>query len=160
MATLLEMAAEIVSSHASTSKLTSDELLLEIQRVYATLQGLEGGQSAEVAAEAKPTMSWKQSIKTNEIICLVCGKGKMKTLARHLNQAHGLKPGQYKKQFGIPSKQPLTAKSYSESRRKMAAEIGLGDILIKARQTRAAMLKAKKDVSVKPVKAKAVKKII
>ena len=152
MPTLLEMAAEIVSSHASTTTMNGDELLLAIQKVFATLQGLEGGQPVEVVLEAKPAMTWKQSIKTNEIICLVCGKGKMKTLARHLNQAHDLKPGQYKKQFGIPATQSLTAKSYSEVRRKMAEERGLVDLMSKAREKRAANIKAKKDVSVKPVK--------
>jgi predicted transcriptional regulator len=158
MASLLEMAAQIVASHASTTSMNGDELLQEIQKVYDTLQGLEGGQPVEVAAGAKPTLTWKQSIKIDEVICLVCGKGKMKTLARHLNQAHDLKPGQYKKQFGIPSKQPLTAKSYSEVRRKMAAERGLVDLMSKAREKRAANIKAKKDVSVKPLKAKAVQK--
>ena len=127
-------------------------------QIYATLKALEGGQQIEVAEEAKPTLTAKQSIKTNEIICLVCGKGKMKTLTRHLNTVHDLKPGQYKKQFGIPSKQPLTAKSYSEVRRKMAAERGLVDILAKAREKRAANIKDKKEVSVKPVKAKATTK--
>lgn len=145
MATLLEMAADIVSSHASTSKLSSAELLQEIHKVYATLQGLEGSQPVEAAA-VKPVMTWKQSIKANEINCLVCGKGQMKTLARHLMREHGLKPGQYKKQFGIPSTQSLAAKSYSELRRKLAVEIGLGDVLVKARATRAANIKAKKTV--------------
>ena len=35
----------------------------------------------------------------------------MKTLTRHLNMVHTMKPGAYRKQFGIPSKQSLTARS-------------------------------------------------
>ena len=89
---------------------------------------------------------------------MVCGKGGFKTLARHLNNAHGMRPGEYKKQFGIPSKQPLAAKSFSESRRKMAMDRGLVDILAKARETRAANIKAKKAASSKPVKVKTVPK--
>jgi hypothetical protein len=83
----------------------------------------------------------------------------MKTLTRHLRTVHELKPGQYKKQFGIPSKQPLTAKSYSDVRRKAAEERGLGDVLAKARETRAANIKAKKVAPAIPVKAKAATKL-
>jgi hypothetical protein len=71
---------------------------------------------------------------------------------------HNMKPGEYRKQFGIPSKQPLTAKSYSESRKKMAVERGLIDVLARARDTKMAKLKEKKAVPVKVVKPKSVKK--
>jgi predicted transcriptional regulator len=60
----------------------------------------------------------------------------MKTLTRHLKTAHDLKPGQYRKQFGIPSTQSLAAKNYSESRRQMAIDRGLGDKLAAARAAR------------------------
>ena len=90
---------------------------------------------------------------------MVCGKGGFKTLARHLNKAHGMKPGEYKKHFGIPSKQPLAAKSFSESRRKLAMDRGLVDVLAKARETRAANIKAKKAAPQKPVRVKKVPKV-
>src|ERR1035437_1493570 len=100
MATLLEMAAEIVSSHASTSKLSTDELLQEIQKVYASLQALEAGKVAEVLTEAvKPVRTIKQALRKEEVICMICGKGGMKALTRHIKTIHDLKPGQYKKQF-------------------------------------------------------------
>ena len=153
MATLLELASDIVSSHASTTPMSSDDLVLEIQKVYAALLDLEAGKVAPPSVEeAKPALSVKDAFKKNEVICLECGKGGMKTLTRHLGDAHNMKPGEYRKRFGIPSKQPLTAKSYSESRRKMAAERGLGDVLAKAREARAAKLKAKKGEPAKPAK--------
>jgi hypothetical protein len=64
----------------------------------------------------------------------------------------------YRKQFGIPSKQSLTARSYSESRRKSAIDRGLGDVLAKARETRAANIKTKKAAPAKTDKTKVVKK--
>jgi predicted transcriptional regulator len=64
----------------------------------------------------------KGSFKKNEIICLICEKGGMKTLTRHIRFAHNLKPGEYRKQFNIPAKQSLAARTYSESRKKMAKE--------------------------------------
>jgi predicted transcriptional regulator len=162
MATILEMAAQIVTSHASSSPLTQDELLKELQQVYASLKSLEAGLPVEVTTEA-PALTVKQAFKKNEVICMVCGKGGMKTLTRHLMRDHGLKPGQYRKQFGIPAKQSLTAKSYSDARKQMAEERGLGDVLAKARATRMANLAAKKSAPAKkatptkPAKAKATK---
>ena len=84
------------------------------------------------------------------MICMVCGKGGFKTLKKHLTLAHELKPGQYRKQFNIPSSLSLTAKSYSESRKQMAIDKGLADGLAKARATRA----AKKTDAPKPKAAK------
>ena len=163
MATLLEMAKEIVAAHAQTTALTTDELIREIHLIHAVLQQLESGScSPETqpsdAASAVTTLTLKQAFKTNEVVCMICGKGGMKTLARHLAKVHSLKPGEYKKQFGIPSSQALTAKNFSEARRKMAQDRGLADNLAKAREIRAAKLQAKKAQPEKPVKVKAAPK--
>lgn len=80
---------------------------------------------------------------------MVCGKGGFKTLKRHLGQAHDLKPGQYRKQFGIPFSQKLAAKSYSESRRQVAIDNKLGEGLAKYRADK------KKSAAVPIVKVKA-----
>ena len=153
MATLVEIAAQLVSSHASSTPMTSDELLAEITKVHAALKSLEAGETLEGAEEAKPSLTLKEAFKKNEVVCLVCGKGGFKTLARHLSTAHGMKPGAYKKQFGISSKQALSAKSYSEARRKMAQDRGLADNLAKAREVRMANIEAKKETVAKPAKA-------
>ena len=159
MATILELTSDIVSSHASTSPMSSDELVLEIQKVHAALKALEAGiEVVSVNEKVKPAITVKEAFKKNEVICMVCSKGKMKTLTRHLNMVHKMKPGEYRKQFGISGKQPLTAKSYSESRKKMAEERGLGDVLAKARETKAANIKAKKAVAAKASTPKVVKK--
>jgi predicted transcriptional regulator len=155
MATLVEIAGQLVAAHAATSKLTTDEMLLELGKVHAALKALESGQVVEGEAEAKPTLTVKEAFKKNEVVCMVCGKGGFKTLARHLSTAHQMKPAAYKKQFGIPSKQPLSAKSYSETRRAMAVDRGLADNLAKARQVRMGNIEAKKAVTAKAEKAKA-----
>jgi len=158
MPSLTELAGEIVLAHASRSNLSTDQLLDEINMVYKALKGLESATSSELTKEEqKPAISAKQSIKPNEVICLICGKGGMKTLARHLNTAHNMEPGEYKKQFGIPSKQPLTAKKFSEARRKTALEGGLADNLAKAREVRKANLEAAKGTKAK--KAPQAKKV-
>jgi len=150
MATILALTAEIVTAHASSTQMTSDELLLELQMVYSTIQALESGKEViPVHGETKPAITIKQAFKKNEVICMICGKGGMKTLARHLRTAHDLKPGKYRKQFGIPSKQPLATKAFSESRRQMAMERGLAGNLAKAREVRAAKLKVEKTAPAK-----------
>lgn len=139
MATLTELTAEIVSAHASGSSLSSEELIKNIQVVYNTLKALETGDSIPTAenvvteAPAAPVMTIKQAFKNKDsVLCMICGKG-FKTLKVHLTKAHGIKPAEYRKQFGIPSTQTLAAKSYVESRRQMAIEKGLGAGLAKFR---------------------------
>lgn len=153
MATLVEVAAQLVSAQASKTPMTTQELLAEISKVHSALKNLEAGQAVEEAGteEVKPTLTLKEAFKKNEVVCMVCGKGGFKTLSRHLSTSHDMKPGAYKKQFGIPSKQSLSAKNYSESRRKMAQERGLADNLAKAREVRMANIEAKKAA---PAKAK------
>lgn len=142
MTTLLELVSKIVEAHASVTSLTTDELLAEIRLVHAALKKLEEGEmlSMPAAGEKRAALTARQSIRNKEIICLVCGKGGMKTLARHLSTAHGMTPGEYRKQSGIPSKQPLAAKSFSAERRKLATDHKLADNLAKAREIRKAKL--------------------
>lgn len=149
--TLIEMAAEIVASHASTTSMSTDELIAELQKVHSALQSLEAGKEVTLPGEeAKTTVSLKDAFKKNEVVCLVCSKGGFKTLTRHLNTAHNMKPKEYRKQFGISPKQPLSAKSLTEARRRVAQERGLGNNLVKARAAKAANVAAK---GVKPAKA-------
>lgn len=152
MAALVEIAAQLVSAHASSTPMTSDELLAEIAKVHAALKKLDAGGTIDAEGETKPTLSVKDAFKKNEVICLICGKGGFKALARHLSTAHDMKPAAYKMQFGIPKKQPLAAKSYSEARRKMANDRGLADNLAKARDVRMVKIEAKKSLA-KPAKA-------
>jgi len=154
--TLVELAASIVSSHASVNVMTTDELLQEIQKVYAALQQLETAGAAPEAAEEKkaPVMTLRKAFQADQVYCMICGKGGMKTLTRHLNQVHGITPREYRKQFNIPASQSLTAKNFSESRRQTALDRGLADNLVKARAVRADNLKAKKPTAAKASKKK------
>lgn len=159
--TLLELTASIVSSHAAVSELSTEELVQEIQKVHATLQQLEGGVvEAAPAEEPKgPAISLKKAFQPDQVICMICGKGGMKTLTRHLAQVHNMKPGEYRKQFGIPSTQALTAKKFSEARKQMAKDRGLADNLAKARAVRMAKIQEKKAATTeKAAKPKAVRK--
>lgn len=94
-----------------------------------------------VVEQVKPQMQVKDAFKDDEIICLICGKGGMKTLARHLNFIHNLKPGQYRKLFGLKSNWLLTSRNYAESRRAFVQEKQSPEFIAKARAVRMANLK-------------------
>jgi len=136
MASLIELAAEIVASHASTTPMTKEELMEELGQVHNALAALEKGEAPEAAEEeSQPVISMRKAFGKKQITCMICGKS-MKTLARHLKTAHDMTAREYKKQFGIPSSQSLAAKDYSESRRQMAIDKGLGDKLAAARKAK------------------------
>jgi predicted transcriptional regulator len=141
MATLLEMAAEIVAAHARTTPMSKDELIAEISDLHQALTAIEKGETpdltpAQEEAATTPVVSRKKAFGKDKVICMICGKA-MKTLARHLKTAHDMKPSEYRKMFDIPRTQPLAARAYSESRRQMAIDRGLGENLAKARAAKA-----------------------
>jgi predicted transcriptional regulator len=147
MANVLEMVTDIVSSHARTTRMTTDELLSELKTLYKVLHSLESGISTEAVSSEEvehPALTIKQAFKTNEVVCMICGKGGMQTLTRHLNQTHQMKPSQYRKHFNIPKATPLMSKSYAAKRKEIAAGMDLGANLEKARAARQGNISDKK----------------
>jgi len=144
MANVLEMAAEIVAAHASSTTMSKEDILAEIQEVYATLSSLEKGEDVatteEVQEDNSPAVSKRKAFGKNQIFCMICGKG-FTTLKRHLAAAHDMTAKEYRNQFDIPAGTPLASKAYSESRKQMAIDRDLAGGLAKAR---AAKGKAKK----------------
>jgi predicted transcriptional regulator len=128
----LKLTAQIVMSHASMSELTPQELVEEIKAVYQVLTSLEGGVAIpetvtkEAEGVKKPPIPLKDIVTAKHVVCLECGR-KMRTLKAHLRKAHSLKPKEYYQRYGLDAKKyPLVCKEYSEQRRKLAVEKGLG----------------------------------
>jgi predicted transcriptional regulator len=138
MANIMEMAADIIAAHASTTPMSKEELIDELNEVYSTLSALEKGESIETSevTEETPVISRKKAFGKDKIYCMICGKG-FKTLSRHLKTAHNMTATTYRKQFDIPRSQSLASKNYSESRRQMAVERDLAGNLAKARAAKA-----------------------
>jgi len=133
---ILKLTAQIVISHASMSELTPKELVEEIKDLYHLLSSLEGGlvlpeeiEGEKVPEEQlvkKPSIPLQDIVKDKYVVCLECGK-KMRTLKAHLRKAHQLTPKDYYRRYNLdPKKFPLACKEYSEQRRKLAKEKGLG----------------------------------
>lgn len=143
---LVEMAAEIVSSQASHAKMLADEMFEAIGKVFEALRRAKaaeegGAPAAEAPAAARPGR--KRSVFRNRVICLECGREFKQLTDRHL-ASHGLNKRTYKDKHGIPRSQKLVATAVSERRRKLAEERGLGEKLAEARRKRAAKGKNKK----------------
>jgi predicted transcriptional regulator len=140
---IMKLTAEIIISHASMSELSPQQLVEEIKEVYNTLASLETGlvqgtavaeKVEEVEGVKKPSIPLKDIVKEKHVVCLECGK-KLRTLRTHIRKAHNLMPKEYFKKFGLdPKKYPLVCKEYSEQRRKLAVEKGLGAFRRKAKQ--------------------------
>jgi len=138
MATITELASEIVLAHASNTSMTKEELIAELKEVHATLTALEKGEAVpgpvteEEQEATTPAVTKRKAFGKKQIFCMVCGKG-FTTLKRHLGTAHDLTAKEYRKQFGIPAGTTLASKDYSESRRQMAIDKDLAGGLAKAR---------------------------
>ena len=135
----LKLTAQIVISHASMSELTPKELVDEIKGIYNVLTAIEAAEALLEAADAiaepgpeaevvkKPPIPLDEIVKEKYVVCLECGK-KMRTLKAHLRKAHHLAPADYFRRYSLdPKKYPLVCKEYSEQRRKLAKEKGLGE---------------------------------
>jgi predicted transcriptional regulator len=131
---ILRLTTEIVVSHSAVTELTTEQLLGEIKDIYNALSSLEGGKGLEESVSekakesggVKPSIPLKDIVKTKYVVCLEWGK-KLKTLKRHLEKAHGLKPKEYCQKFDLdPKKYPLVCKDYSKTRSQMAKERGFG----------------------------------
>jgi predicted transcriptional regulator len=145
----LKLTAQIVISHASMSELTPKELVDEIKSIYGVLSALESGEALleaaigieELVLEAevvkKPPIPLDEIVKEKYVVCLECGK-KMRTLKAHLRKAHQLAPAEYFRRYSLdPKKYPLVCKEYSEQRRKLAKEKGLGERGFRRKKTSA-----------------------
>ncbi len=144
---LLEITAEIVQAQASVGKMTPEEIELTLVKTFATLQRiqnaeeggihLDGDEHSEDSAEEKPPerIGPKESIQENKVICLECGVEMRQLTTKHLS-AHGLNPREYKKKWGFPLKQSLSAKALSKARSKAAKKRGLPANLVKFQEER------------------------
>lgn len=133
MSEILQMAKDLVEAQATSRSMSTEEMITSLSEIYKALQNLSQNEgTVEEAETTGPAVSRKKAFGKDKIYCMICGEG-MKTLSRHLRTKHDMTPSEYRKQFDIPSSQPLAARSYSETRRQMAIDAGLAENLAKAR---------------------------
>ncbi len=131
MTSLSELTVQVLTARLAKKEMSIEELQKEMVLISNMLKDIDAGTIQEAPAEVieeepKPQkINFKKVFKDNEVVCLICNKGFI-TLKRHLSQVHQISDTEYKKQFGIPSKQPLVAKSYSEKKKADAVKNNLG----------------------------------
>lgn len=121
--TILELTAEVVSSHLSNNKVEVNDLPTLIREVYSTLASVE--MPTNDMAQSEPAVAIKKSVTADYIICLEDGR-KMKMLKRHLNTAHNMTPQEYRKRWNLPAEYPMVAPNYAKQRSNLAKKFWLG----------------------------------
>ena len=120
---LLQLAADIVSAHASNNALPADQLPGLIQQVFSTLATAQ--QNAAVPPRPEPAVSVRASMHQDHLVCLDCGKH-FSMLKRHLMTDHQLTPEQYRQRWQLSPTYPMVAPAYAKTRSALAKKLGLG----------------------------------
>lgn len=119
-----ELTVQLLSAYLANNTVASGDLA----SLIATTREALGSSSATPEAEPQsyePKVSAKKSLASpDHIISLIDGKP-YKTLKRHL-AGHGLTPEDYRERYNLRSDYPMVAPSYSEHRRHVAQNLGLG----------------------------------
>ena len=130
---LLELAVEIVQAQASVSKMTAEEIEQALVRAYNALQKMNvaeeqghqpvsAGAGAYQAAGASPADPLS-SIQEDKVTCMECKAELRQLTANHL-RIHHLTPREYKKKWGFPLKQPLSARVLTDLRSRSPRNAG------------------------------------
>ncbi|MFK7792972.1 MAG: MucR family transcriptional regulator [Devosiaceae bacterium] len=121
----LETTTQIVSAYVGNNIVPADQLAHLIASVDQALAALSGSATPEPIQPQEPAVSIRKSIADHHLVCLDCGKT-FKSLKRHLNTSHGLKPAEYQQKWGLPNDYPMVAPAYAERRSEIAKNLGLG----------------------------------
>jgi predicted transcriptional regulator len=136
----LELVANVAASYLRRNSVSVEQIGSVVANITRAIEhAAKELNGDEVAAEAPtspasqaPAVSVKKSVQRDFIVCLEDGF-KAKTLKRHLRDAHGLTPQEYRVKWNLPRDYPIVAPSYSERRSQMAKQLGLGKKMAEAR---------------------------
>lgn len=121
---LAALTVQLLSAYVGNNAVPSNELAELIRTTKAALAE-EPAPETPAAEEHVPAVSVKASLASRDhILSLIDGKP-YKSLKRHLS-VRGLSPDEYRARYNLPATYPMVAPNYSEQRRKVAKELGLG----------------------------------
>ena len=127
----VELATELTIAWLGNpnTRSSADDVPAFLGKMHDTVSALLGSgtpaPTSEPTAEYTPAVSARKSLASKDhIISMIDGKP-YKTLRRHLS-TNGLTPAEYRERYGLKADYPMVAENYSESRRAMAKQIGLG----------------------------------
>ena len=115
---------EIIAAYVRKNQVEAAQLPVLIASVSQSLASL--GQPPTITpGPLTPAVSIRQSVGVDAITCLDCG-AKAKMLKRHLHNAHGLTPHEYRARWSLRADYPLVSKNYAARRSVLAKAAGLG----------------------------------
>jgi predicted transcriptional regulator len=123
---LTTLTVDLLSAYVANNNVEHGAMAELIKSTHAALKVIDSPEPpAPEEPKYEPAVSVRKSLGSDaHIISLIDGKP-YQTLKRHLS-THGLTPAQYRERYSLPATYPMVAKSYSESRRAIAAKLGLG----------------------------------
>lgn len=124
-ATVADLTADIVSAYVSHNNIPAAQVPELIGNVSSALRARISGPAQPEPEPQAPAVPIRRSVKPDEITCLECGK-RFKSIKRHLQNAHGLDPNEYRRKWGLAKDYPMVAPNYAEARSVLAKSIGLG----------------------------------
>jgi predicted transcriptional regulator len=122
---LSELTADIVSAYVSNNSIRPEDLPSLIGDVHSALQRAPSNEAEPAAEPQSPAVPIKKSVTPDYIISLENGQ-KFKSLKRHLMNAYGMTPAEYRAKWGLPKGYPMVAPNYAKSRSELAKSLGLG----------------------------------
>lgn len=124
---LAELTAHVISAYVSNHNIGVEELPALIVEVHGALgrAANDTGIAEPVPEPLKPAVPIKKSVDPDFIICLEDGK-KYKSLKRHLRNAYGMTPQEYREKWDLPPDYPMVAPNYAQVRSELAKRAGLG----------------------------------
>ena len=118
--------------------MSADDMKEALRKTFEALRSIKAKEEKEQVTEEKNELAALRaepikSIRKNHIINLEDGK-KYKQLTPRTLAKFGLTPKEYRKKYGFPTRQPLSAKSLTAKRRKTAKALGLAERMLTARK--------------------------
>lgn len=136
--TFVEMSTVVVVAQLRTRRCSPDGIaellhlthstLLDLSRPEATQKRENQAATAQSETLADLRQRPQQTVQRSQVICLECGQ-MYRQLSRHHLVMHGLTAKTYKKKWGIPLGQPLSARSLTQRRRQKAKARDAGQYL-------------------------------
>jgi predicted transcriptional regulator len=135
---LLELAVEIVRAQVSIGKMSAPDIEQALVRIYNALhkmrlaeeqgESILPGEPVFQAHGVPAAVDPLSSIQEDKVTCMECKTELRQLTANHL-RIHHLTPREYKKKWGFPLKQPLSAKMLTNLRSRSAKKRGLPENL-------------------------------
>ncbi len=122
---LIELSVDIAVSYLAAHRVPIEQVPDLLSSIFQGVEAAASDSAPEPVAKQEPAVPIKKSVTRDYIICLEDGR-KYKSIKRHILNAYGLTPSDYRAKWGLPGDYPMVAPGYSEMRSALAKELGLG----------------------------------